>query len=346
MPCYNNPPSWTAAYGPSTSMVTHQISTTDPLFSVIIAVFNDWEPLERCLESLAEQECAPGFEVIIADDGSMEPAPEFIRQWQGHYPPLAIDRRSHAGISTARNRGAQISRGSILLFVDADSRLQTNCLAALDSSITNSPRHNCFQLHLIGDCTRLVGRAEELRLNTLQNQMLQPDGCIRYLNTAGFAIRRSRVNLERGVFDPVALRAEDTLLLADLMQSGELPLFVPNAIVQHATPLSLVASLGKSMRSGYLEGRTYEIIASKGIRTRVSHRERLSMLSYMWKKSGQHSIGRSAWFVVVARKALQRIISLIYHVLVLVRRTLLSRSRENANSKPSASTKSPESDST
>ena len=176
--------------------------------------------------------------------------------------------------------------------------------------------------------------------------MLQPDGCIRYLNTAGFAIRRSRVNLERGVFDPVALRAEDTLLLADLMQSGELPLFVPNAIVQHATPLSLVASLGKSMRSGYLEGRTYEIIASKGIRTRVSHRERLSMLSYMWKKSGQHSIGRSAWFVVVARQALQRIISLIYHVLVLVRRTLLGRSRENANSKPSANTNSPESDST
>ena len=345
MPCYNNPPSWTAAYGPSTSMVTHQISTTDPLFSVIIAVFNDWEPLERCLESLAEQECAPGFEVIIADDGSRERAPELIRQWQGHYP-LAIDRRSHAGISTARNRGAQISRGSILLFVDADSRLQTNCLAALDSSITNSPRHNCFQLHLIGDCTRLVGRAEELRLNTLQNQMLQPDGCIRYLNTAGFAIRRSRVNLERGVFDPVALRAEDTLLLADLMQSGELPLFVPNAIVQHATPLSLVASLGKSMRSGYLEGRTYEIIASKGIRIRVSHRERLSMLSYMWKKSGQHSIGRSAWFVVVARQALQRIISLIYHVLVLVRRTLFGRSRENANSKPSANTNSPESDST
>ena len=265
----------------------------------------------------------------------MEPAPEFIRQWQGHYP-LAIDRRSHAGISTARNRGAQISRGSILLFVDADSRLQTNCLAALDSSIGNSPRHNCFQLHLIGDCTRLVGRAEELRLKTLQNQMLQPDGCIRYLNTAGFAIRRSRVNLERGVFDPVALRAEDTLLLADLMQSGELPLFVPNAIVQHATPLSLVASLGKSMRSGYLEGRTYEIIASKGIRTRVSHRERLSMLSYMWKKSGQHSIGRSAWFVVVARKALQRIISFTYHVSVLVRRTLV-RSRGNANSKPSAS---------
>src|SRR6266704_4798305 len=324
-------------------MVTHQISTTDPLFSVIIAVFNDWEPLDRCLESLAQQQYAPGFEVIVVDDGSRESAPEFIRQWKRHYE-LTVARQPHGGISIARNRGAQISRGSVLLFVDADSRLQTNCLAALDSAITNSTQHKFFQLHLIGDCTRMVGRAEELRLKTLQNHMLRPNGCIRYLNTAGFAIRRSRVNLERGVFDPVALRAEDTLLLADLMQSGELPLFVPNAIVQHATPLSLVASLGKSMRSGYLEGRTYEIITSKGIRIRVSHRERLSMLSYMWKKSGRHSIGRSAWFVVVARQALQRIISLIYHVLVLVRRTL--QSRENANSKPSASTTSPESDST
>jgi len=323
----------------------HLISTTDPLFSVIIAVFNDWDPLDRCLDSLAQQEYPPGFEVIVVDDGSRESAPEFIRQWKRHYG-LSVDRQPHGGISIARNRGAQISRGSVLLFLDADSRLQTNCLAALDSAITDSTQHKFFQLHLIGDCTRMVGRAEELRLKTLQNHMLQPNGCIRYLNTAGFAIRRSRVDTQRGIFDPVALRAEDTVLLADLMQLGELPLFVPNAIIQHATPLSFLESLAKSIRSAYLEGRTYEIIASKGIRIRVSHRERLSMLAYMWKSSGQHSIGRSAWFVVVARQALQRIISLIYHVLVLVRRTLLGRSRENANSKPSANTNSPESDST
>ena len=48
--------------------------------------------------------------------------------------------------------------------------------------------------------------------------MLQPDGRIRYLNTAGFAIRRTAVNVEEGLFDPVAIRAEDTLLLANLMK--------------------------------------------------------------------------------------------------------------------------------
>src|SRR5207245_676865 len=255
-------------------MVTHHLaSSTNTLFSIIIAAYNDWESLDQCLQSLAQQAGGPSFEVIIADDGSTEPAPEFIRQWQRYYH-LTIDRQPHSGISTARNRGAQLSRGSVLVFVDADSRLQTNCLAALNATIASSPQHNCFQLHLVGDCTGLVGRAEELRLQTIQNHTLQPNGCIRYLNTAGFAVRRSRVDIKRGIFDPAALRAEDTLLLSELMQAGELPLFVHDAIMQHATRLSLMASLRKSMRSAYLEGRTYEIIAMKGVRIRVSHRER------------------------------------------------------------------------
>ena len=300
-------------------MVTHDLaSSTTPLFSIIIAAYNDWDPLDQCLQSLAQQADGPGFEVIIADDGSTEPAPEFIRQWQRYYH-LTIDRQPHAGISTARNRGAQISRGSVLLFVDADSRLQANCLAALNAAITTSSRHNCFQLRLVGDCRGLVGRAEQLRLITIQDQMIQPNGCIRYLNTAGFAIRRSRVDIKRGIFDPVALRAEDTLLLSNLMQAGELPLFVQDAIVQHATALTLMGSLRKSIRSAYLEGRTYEIIAWRGVRIRVSQRERLRMLWSMWKTSGQHSIGRAAWFVLVAKQGLQRIITIAYRASSLLR---------------------------
>ena len=324
-------------------MVTHDLaSSTNPLFSIIIAAYNDWESLDQCLQSLAQQAGGPSFEVIIADDGSTEPAPEFIRQWQRYYH-LTIDRQPHSGISTARNRGAQLSRGSVLVFVDADSRLQTNCLAALNATIASSPQHNCFQLRLVGDCRGLVGRAEQLRLITIQDQMIQPNGCIRYLNTAGFAIRRSRVDIKRGIFDPVARRAEDTLLLSNLMQAGELPFFVHDAIVQHATPSSLMGSLRKSIRSAYLEGRTYEIIASRGVRIRVRHRDRLSMLWSMWKTSGQHSVGRGAWFVVVVKQALQRIVSIAYHASGLVR-TLLSRPREKANSNSPSTTSPTESD--
>jgi glycosyltransferase involved in cell wall biosynthesis len=297
-------------------MVEHQpISNQAPLFSVIIAVYNDWAVLEGCLQSLAKQTNGPSFEVIIVDDGSTEPAPEFVASSTFSSYPLVVIPQPHSGIPAARNNGIRNSKGAVLLFVDADSRLQANCLAALASAITGSPQHNCFQLRLVGNCTNLVGRAEELRLITFQHHMLQPDGRIRYLNTAGFAIRRARVDVKSGVFDPLALRAEDTLLLADLMQAGELPLFVPDALVEHYIPLSLAACFRKDIRSAYLEGRTYSIIASKGVRIRLANQERLQLISSMWKTAELPSIGRSAWFVLVARQALLRMISLAYKCL-------------------------------
>jgi len=116
------------------------------------------------------------------------------------------------------------------------------------------------------------------------------------------------VDIEGGLFDPVAVRAEDTLLLANLIKGGELPLFVPDAIVQHAIPLPLLACFRKDLRSAHLDARTYNIIDANGVRFRVSQLQRLRMLLSMWETSGQKSIGRSAWFVLAARQAPRLII--------------------------------------
>jgi len=148
-----------------------------------------------------------------------------------------------------------------------------------------------------------------------QEHALQPDGRIRYLNTAGFAMRRKRIGREAGVFDEAALRGEDTLLLANLIEGDTLPLFVPEAIVEHAIPLSLMECLRKDIRTAYLEGRTYERIASTGVRIRVTQRERLRLLLSMWRTANRPSIGRTAWFVLVGRQALQRMISFGYNFL-------------------------------
>ena len=160
----------------------------------------------------------------------------------------------------------------------------------------------------------LVGRAEHLRLTTLQKTMLRPNGCIRYLNTAGFAVRRSRAQTKRGLFDPVAIRGEDTLLLSELIQRGELPFFAADAVVQHNVSLSVVACFRKDVRSAFLEGRTYALIASRGIKIRMSYRERIRMLSSMWQSSREPSIGNSALFILTVRQSLSRITSFIYRI--------------------------------
>ncbi len=288
--------------------------SSTPLISVIIAVYNDWKPLDRCLRSLAEQIGGPTFEVIIVDDGSIEPASQQTLAWNKTYALKSL-RESHQGIPNARNSGVRASKGSLLLFVDADCRFHPNCLAALASAIACSPEHDYFQLRLTGECTTLVGRVEHLRLTALQTHLIQPDGRIRYLNTAGFAIRRTRLEAKKLLFDPAALRAEDTLLLASLIQRGELPFFVNDAIVQHAIPLTLIGCLRKDMQSAYLEVHTYEIIESQGVRIRATNRERLRILRFMWKICRQDSIGMLAWFVLFGRQGLRRVASVIFRYL-------------------------------
>src|SRR5271163_2390653 len=96
-------------------------------FSIIIAAYNDWIALDECLRSLSQQVSAASFEVVVVDDGSHDAAPEVIHQWMDYFP-LVIVRQPHAGVSTARNRGIQNSSGAVLLFVDADCRLQGDCL--------------------------------------------------------------------------------------------------------------------------------------------------------------------------------------------------------------------------
>ena len=250
----------------------------------------------------------------LSTTSSTEAAPDSIDS-SGHCYPLTLIRQPHAGIPTARNGGALNSKGEVLLFVDADSRPQTNCLAALSEAIARSPHDDCFQLRLVGNCSSLVGRAEQLRLLIFQEHTLQPDGRIRYLNTAGFAIRRAKAHVETGVFDPVALRGEDTLLLANLMQAGELPLFVPDAVVEHFIPMSFLGCLRKDIRSAGLEAKAYDSIASKGVKIHVTQRERVGLLLSTWKAAGQRSIGRSAWFALVARQVFRRTLSFGYRFL-------------------------------
>jgi glycosyltransferase involved in cell wall biosynthesis len=287
--------------------------------SIIIAVYNDWIALDSCLASIAASSLASssiekqgdqdGFEVVVIDDGSDQPAPKNIQQWAQPLP-LAIFKQPHQGVAAARNRGIQAAQGQLLLFVDADCRLQTNCLGALSSQAARSPQDDYFQLRLIGSRSTVVGRAEELRLLTVQEQALQPDGRIRYLNTAGFAIRRARVGTDVELFDRTVRRGEDTLLLASLMERGELPLFVRDAVVQHDISMSLVKCLRKDVRSAFLEGRAYGLIAARGVRVRMTFGDRLGLLRSAWRASSECSLGRRAWFVLVARQGLQRVISL------------------------------------
>ncbi len=91
------------------------------LVSVIVPVFNAQRTLSRCIESLKAQDY-DNYELIFVDDSSADDSPGILRNNQCNF--IQLSRRE--GPAAARNAGARLSKGGMLLFTDSD------CIVPID----------------------------------------------------------------------------------------------------------------------------------------------------------------------------------------------------------------------
>ncbi len=97
-----------------------------PLFSVVIPVFNRASSVYSTLESVCNQ-AFRDFEILVMDDGSTDA----LRDRLSNYITLSnfsYFYQPNAGVSAARNRGALLSHGEYLVFLDSDDHVTENWL--------------------------------------------------------------------------------------------------------------------------------------------------------------------------------------------------------------------------
>ncbi len=89
--------------------------------SVVVATRNRGAVLTQSLRRLLDQDlAADDYEVIVVDDASTDETPDALASLRA--PNLVVTRQAvHGAAAAARNRGIELARGGLLVFVDDDA---------------------------------------------------------------------------------------------------------------------------------------------------------------------------------------------------------------------------------
>jgi glycosyltransferase involved in cell wall biosynthesis len=100
-----------------------------PMFSVIVPCFNQGRFLREAVQSVQAQTHAD-WECLVIDDGSRDNSGQIARELAQSDTRIQLIEQENGGLSHARNRGLDASRGRFLQFLDADDTLAPDKLEA------------------------------------------------------------------------------------------------------------------------------------------------------------------------------------------------------------------------
>lgn len=97
-------------------------SNSVPMVSIIIPFYNSQACLRRCIDSVVAQTYKK-IEIILVDDGSID----YSRSVCCEYLPdekIVYFYQQNSGVSSARNKGIDLSRGEYITFLDSDDTIE------------------------------------------------------------------------------------------------------------------------------------------------------------------------------------------------------------------------------
>lgn len=119
-----------------------------PLFSVIVPIYNVEEYIHKCITSILNQTCKD-FELILVDDGSPDNCPIICDEYAQNDSRIKVIHKANGGIVNARYNGVKVSTGTYVIFVDGDDWISQDYLERTKKIIDDfSPDIICYGHYL------------------------------------------------------------------------------------------------------------------------------------------------------------------------------------------------------
>lgn len=99
--------------------------------SVVIPVYNMEKYLDRCMNSLLNQNLKE-IEIILVDDGSKDSSPALCDSYKEKYPDkVVVIHKENGGLTSAWKAGSEIARGAYIGYVDSDDFVKEDMFETL-----------------------------------------------------------------------------------------------------------------------------------------------------------------------------------------------------------------------
>jgi GT2 family glycosyltransferase len=221
-----------------------------PDISVVIAAYRAEGMIGHTLEALRAQTLdARRFEVVVVDDGSPDDTAGAARR-----AGARVIAQPNAGPAVARNRGVRESRGSTIVFTDADCEPEPDFLECLVRPFTDPEvggTKGAYRTRQTAWVARLVQLEYESRYDRMA-RVQERAGGIDFIDTYAAAFRRELFEAVGG-FDEgfPGASVEDQELSFRMAERGVRMRFVPEARVWHRHADSWWGYARKKAKIGY-----------------------------------------------------------------------------------------------
>ncbi|MEP6973902.1 MAG: glycosyltransferase [Spartobacteria bacterium] len=223
-----------------------------PPVSVLIAAYNEEKVIAATLRAVLANDHPGGIEVLVVDDGSQDGTAAEVEKIAQDDSRVRLVRQKNHGKAVALQRGLAQVRHEFVVFLDADTHLQSDTLRLLVRPLSDQSVVAVSGHAKVGNLRSFVARCQALEYTcgfNLDRRAYDRWNCITVVPGAISALRRSAIARAGGL--SLDTLAEDTDLTLALHKDKGRIVYTPAAIAWTEAPETLRTLARQRFRWAY-----------------------------------------------------------------------------------------------
>lgn len=194
-------------------------------FSIIIPIYNVEKYLDKCVNSLLNQDFED-YEIFLVNDSSTDSSGKIASSYANNKNIFFIDKKKNTGLSDSRNIGLKLARGEYIIFIDSDDYVESGCLKKIKKIILDNLYPDIVYTGFIedrnGKSTTIYGYVSNKDTYYKNLDFLKSELSKRTLYAAAcFGVYRRKLIIENELYFKLGIFHEDELWTPKILYNSK-----------------------------------------------------------------------------------------------------------------------------